>query len=61
MEATIVHFRLKAVLSGGTDTLRPGRSELDLFCDRKGVIDLDAEIPDGALNLGVTKQQLNGA
>jgi hypothetical protein len=30
-----------------------GSPEIDLFRDGKGVIDLNAEIPDGALNLGV--------
>ena len=42
--------------SGGTHPLRPGRSEVDLFRDGKGVIDLNAEIPDGALNLGMVEQ-----
>ena len=42
--------------SGGTDVLRPCKSEIDLFRDRKGVINLDAEIPHGALNLGVAEQ-----
>jgi len=42
--------------SGGTVQLRPGRLEVYLFRYGKGVIDLNAEIPDGALNLGVAKQ-----
>jgi hypothetical protein len=42
--------------SGGTDPSRPYRSEVHLFRDRQGVINLNAEIPDGALNLGVAKQ-----
>ena len=33
-----------------------GSSEIDLFRDGQGVIDLDAEIPDGALYLGVAEQ-----
>ena len=49
-----------AGLAGGTDTLRPARLEVDLFRDGKGVIDLNAEIPDGALNPSVAKQKLYG-
>jgi hypothetical protein len=30
-----------------------GRSEIDLFRDGKGIINFNAEIPDGALNLGM--------
>ena len=41
---------------GGTGQLRPGRSKVDLFRYGKGVIDLNAEIPNGALNLSVAKQ-----
>jgi hypothetical protein len=32
-----------------------------LFRYGQGVINLDAEIPDGALNLGMAEQQLHGA
>jgi hypothetical protein len=40
-----------------SDTAPPGPiSEVDLFRDGKGVINLNAEIPDGALNLGVAEQ-----
>src|SRR5450759_2552694 len=40
--------------SGGTDPLRPSsNSEVHLFRNGKGVINLNAQIPDGALNLGV--------
>jgi hypothetical protein len=42
--------------SGGTYPFRPDRSEVHLFRNGKGVINLNAEIPDGALNLGVAKQ-----
>lgn len=31
----------------------PPKSDVDLFRYREGVIDLDAEIPDGTLDLGV--------
>src|ERR1700690_845723 len=48
---------LAAVRSGGTVRLRP-RSDLDvyLFRNGKGIVNLNAEISDGALNLGVAKQ-----
>ena len=42
--------------SGGTDPFRPGRSEVHLFRNGKGIIDFNAEISDGALNLGVAEQ-----
>jgi hypothetical protein len=32
-----------------------------LFRYGKGIIDLDAKIPDGAFDLGVTEQELHGA
>lgn len=32
---------------GGADRLRPYRSEIDLFRDGKGVINFNAEVPDG--------------
>jgi hypothetical protein len=31
-----------------------------LFCYGKGIIDLDAEVPDGAFNLRVSEQELHG-
>jgi hypothetical protein len=30
-----------------------------LFCYRKGIIDLDAEVSDGAFDFGVAKQELH--
>jgi hypothetical protein len=36
-------------------------SEVDLFRYGKGVIDLNAEISDRALDLGVAEQQLHGS
>jgi hypothetical protein len=41
---------------GGVGLLRPRRSEVHLLRDRKGVINFNAEVPDGALNLGVAEQ-----
>jgi hypothetical protein len=41
----------------GQNRFRPSsNSEVHMFCNGKGVINLNAEIPDGALNLGVAKQ-----
>src|SRR5271166_747180 len=43
-----------------THRARPGRpSELDLLRQSQGIIDLDPEIPDGALDLRVSEKQLN--
>jgi hypothetical protein len=39
----------------------PPCSDVDLFGDRERIVDLDAEVPDRALHLGVAKEQLNGA
>ena len=46
---------------GRASPLCPGISDVDLFRYREGIINLNAEIPDGALDLGVAEQQLNGA
>ena len=46
---------------GGPPRLRPFfDSEVDPLGQLEGVIDLDAEIPDGALDLPVSEQQLAG-
>jgi hypothetical protein len=43
--------------SGGTYRLRPiSKLEVHLFRNGKGVFELNAEIPDGAFNLGVAEQ-----
>jgi hypothetical protein len=36
--------------------LCPSSSDVDLFRYGKSVVDLDAQVSDGALDLGVTKQ-----
>src|SRR6266508_1673015 len=41
--------------------LCPGTSDINLFRYRKGVIDLNAEVSDGAFNLGVAEQELHGS
>ena len=46
--------------SSGAFPLRPCESDVDLFGDGKGVINLNAKIPHGALDLGVAEQQLHG-
>jgi hypothetical protein len=38
----------------------PRTSDVDLLRYCKGVVDLDAEIAHGALDLGMAEQQLNG-
>jgi len=40
--------------------LCPGSSDVNLLGDGQSIIDLDAEIPHGALDFGVTEQQLDG-
>jgi hypothetical protein len=40
--------------------LCPGSSDVNLLGDGEGIVDLDAEIPHGALDFGVTQQQLDG-
>ncbi len=39
----------------------PAGSDVNLFSNFQGVIDLDAEIPHRALDLRVAEEQLNGA
>ena len=38
----------------------PGTSNLNLFRHGKRIVNLDAKIPDGTLDPGVTKQKLDG-
>jgi hypothetical protein len=43
--------------NGRNESVPPGQiTEVDLFGDGKGVIDLDAEISDGALDLAMAEQ-----
>jgi hypothetical protein len=46
--------------AGRACPLCPGISDINLFRYRQGVIDLDAEIPDCAFDLGMPKQELDG-
>ena len=45
---------------GRVSPLCPRTSDVDLFGDAESVIHLDTEVPDGALDLRVPQQQLNG-
>ena len=49
-------------LEGGqrAEHVCPGISDIDLFRNCQGVIDLDAEIPDRAFDLGMPEQKLDG-
>jgi hypothetical protein len=39
----------------------PGNSDVNLFRYREGIIYLNAEVSDGAFNLGVAEQELYGS
>jgi hypothetical protein len=40
--------------------LCPDISDVDLFRYREGIVDLNAEVSDGAFDFGVAKQKLHG-
>ena len=46
--------------SGRACLLCPGISDVDLFRYCEGIIYLNAEVSDGAFNLGVAEQELHG-
>ena len=46
-------------LIGQSMSALPSRSDVDLLGDGESIIDLDAEIPDGALDLRVPQQKLD--
>src|SRR5690349_11941522 len=46
--------------SGRACRLCPDISDVDLFRYREGIIYLNAEVSDGAFNLGVAEQELHG-
>jgi len=48
---------------GGAKPVRlcPCSSDVNLFSYGEGIIDFNAKIPAGALDLGMSQQQLNGA
>jgi hypothetical protein len=50
----------QAAVKGRARPLCPGISEIDLFRYCQGVIDLNAEIPDRAFDLGRSEQELVG-
>jgi hypothetical protein len=41
--------------------LCPRTSDVNLFGYREGIVNLDPEIPDSALDLSVAQEQLNGS
>jgi hypothetical protein len=47
--------------TGRACPLSPGISDVDLFRYGKRVVNLDAQIPDGALDFGVAQRQLHGS
>src|SRR5262249_35216259 len=47
--------------TGRACPLCPGRSGINLFRYRECIVDFDAEIADGALDLGVAEQELHGS
>jgi len=36
----------------------PRRSDVNLLCDSKGIVDLDAKVSNSAFDLSVTEEQL---
>jgi hypothetical protein len=55
-------------MAGRAQPLHPGSLDVNLFCDGKSFIlfcdgksfiDLDAEVPHGALDLGMAEQELH--
>src|SRR5260370_29707015 len=63
-EATEMECRLLAQTGGWNMgracPLCPGTSDINLFCYCQSIVHLDAEISNGAFNLGVAKQKLDG-
>ena len=48
-------------MKGRVCPLCPSNSDVNLFGDFKRIIDLYSKVPDGALDFGVPKKQLNSA
>ena len=46
--------------AGQSRSALPLKSDVDLFCYCQGIIDLDAKVPNRALDFGMPKQELNG-
>lgn len=46
---------------GRASPLCPGISDVDLFRYREGIINLNAEVSDGAFDFGAPEQKLNGS
>jgi len=54
--AWAVRFVSASRVFGRNGSAPPGKSEVHLFRNGKGVINLNAEIPDSALNFGMAEQ-----
>jgi hypothetical protein len=50
----------RPIKGGQSVTALPRCSDVDLLRDGERIVNLDAEVPDGALHLGVPKEKLNG-
>lgn len=51
-----------AVFEGSAECAAlPPKSDVDLFCSREGVVDLDAQISNGALDLSMPQKELHGS
>jgi hypothetical protein len=48
-------------MEGSALLLCPARLSVDLLRNSEGIIDIDAEIPDSALYLGVAEKKLHGS
>jgi len=46
---------------GRASSALPQFSDINLFGNREGIVYFDAQIPDGAFNLGMTEKKRNGA
>ena len=54
-QITVIDWR------SGRAELRPQISNINLFSYCQGIVDLDAEIPDRAFDLGMPEQELDGS
>lgn len=50
-----------SVRTAQSKSVLPPKSDVDLFCFREHVVDLDAEISNGALDLSMFQQELHSS
>jgi hypothetical protein len=55
------HVNVCRERTGRACLLCPGISDVNLFRYREGIIYLDAEVSDGAFDLGMVEQELHGS